>query len=106
MAKRARPSIFNAGTAINVFSIPLLTIAFWLVGWYFTTGDALKHYATDISNLQAGREQDKKEFGTKFDQMNTSLGALNTHAAVQDEQSKMMNETLKTISSQLQGLRR
>lgn len=87
-------SVLNAGTFINVLSIPIITVGLTLVGWYFTTNVTMQKNIDDISKLQMSREADKKEFGSKFDTMNAALATLNTHAAVQDETLKEIRDRL------------
>ena len=87
-------SVWNAGTLVNIFSIPLLSAGVFLIGQYFLWGDELKRHDDAIKMEFANREKDKAEFATRFDKMGESLSSLDKHAAVQDE-------TLKTISSQL-----
>ena len=106
MRKTKQTSVFNAGTLVNVLTIPLLTGGFLFIGWYFTTNQVLTQYAKDIAALQSGREKDKQEFAGKFDTMNESLNKLNTHAALQDQQAVTMNDTLKQIRDSLAPSRR
>ena len=95
-------SVFNAGTAVNIAAI-LFSFVAAMGGFYALTNWRLTEHDTAISDEQKARQTDRTEFIDKLGKINDNIGTLNTHAAVQDEQSKEIATTLDRISHQLEG---
>lgn len=106
------PNPFNLGTLINVGGIPILTIGFGLLAFYFTTGDTLKQHSSAIEKLQFDtktttederkqREQVRKEFLDSQSKNLEILGKLDTRLAVQETKQEAGNQTLAKIADQL-----
>lgn len=111
-------TVWNAGTAVNVFAIPLITVIFGLGGFYLLTKDTLARHEQaisqiipkefdqenkDISAEAKARQNTRDEFLDRLGKINDSIATLNTHAAVQDETDKQIARTLEQISRQLEG---
>src|ERR1700684_1065736 len=97
-------SIWNAGTAINVLSIPLLTAGFYFVGNYFLTGDTLKRHDAEIAAEISAREKLSTSLLAYAQKTQEGISTLTTHAAVQDEQIKNVASTLDHVVSGLQKI--
>ncbi len=78
-----RTSIWNAGTAVNVFAIPALTFVFLAGGFYFV---------------------DKFKFEI-YDAAAADVRSIQLHNASQDEQVKQIQALLITLSSKVDALR-
>lgn len=105
MRHNGNGSVWNPGTLVNVIAIVVGFICS-MAAFYALTNWRLSTTEAGLAAETKTREGVEHEFGMKFDTMNDSLSKLNTHAAVQDQQTQMMNDTLKTISGQLTGLKR
>lgn len=79
----SRMSVWNAGTAVNVFAIPTLTFVFLAGGFYFV---------------------DKYKFEV-YDAAAADVLAIKLHNAGQDEQVREIQNLLTRISSQVDALR-
>jgi hypothetical protein len=80
--KSAIASVWNAGTAVNVLLIPVITVIFMTGGFYAYTNAKFPMYdkaASDVIEIQK-------------------------HNAAQDEQVKQMIASLAKISAQLESL--
>lgn len=77
-----QPSVWNAGTAVNVFAIPALTFVFLAGGFYFV---------------------DKFKFEI-YDAAAADVKQIQLHNASQDEQVREMKELLTRISSKVDAL--
>ena len=78
-----RPSVWNAGTAVNVFAIPALTFIFLAGGFFF-----VNKYKFEV-----------------YDAAAADVLSIKLHNAGQDEQVKEIQALLTRISSQVDALR-
>jgi len=93
---------FNLATVAQIFAIPTLTAGGLFFAQWITFGDTLKRHDAEIAAQVIARDTDKKEFGSKFDTMNSALAMLNTHAAVQDETLKQIRDQFVSYLQQQQ----
>lgn len=94
-------SVFNAGTVVNVLTIPLLTGAISLIGFYFLANYRINQNTDDIKTETAAREKVSNQFFDKLGKLNDSINVLSTNVAVQAEQNKQIAASLAQISNQL-----
>ncbi len=103
-------SVLNAGTLVNVASIPLITAIISLIGFYYLTRDELGRHDVAISTTipkefkeeADAREKTRSEFLDRLQKLNDGVTSLSTNVAVQGEQNKEIAKTLGKISDQLQ----
>src|SRR5689334_5244380 len=103
------PSIFNAGTAINVLTIPILTVAVGYTAFYFTTKETLSRHEAAITTVipqelkdeQAAREKIRGEFLAQLTKLGEGVNSLSTNVAVQGEQNKAIAQALLDIKASL-----
>ena len=81
--KPAVATVWNAGTAVNVFAIPALTFVFLAGGFYF-----VNKYKFEVYDLAAA-----------------DVTSIKIHNAGQDEQVREIQALLTKISSQVDALR-
>lgn len=98
-------SVFNSGTIVNVFGIPILTAALIGTGFYFTTRDELQRHDVAIAKDDSAREALRNEFLESMRKTADGIGEINKHSAVQDEQVKQTISALDKISVQLDSFR-
>ena len=79
----AAVTVWNAGTAVNVFAIPTLTFVFLAGGFYF-----VNKYKFEVYDLAAA-----------------DVMAIKLHNAGQDEQVKEIKDLLTRLTSQVDALR-
>jgi hypothetical protein len=104
-------SAINMGTAINVFSIPIITGIITVAGFYYVTKDELQRHEVAIAQTIPGalkdeataRETTRNEFLGKFDKLSEGVAGLNTKAALAEERDKIIGDTLVEIRNELQG---
>jgi hypothetical protein len=83
--KQSTPTtVWNAGTAVNVFAIPIVTFVFLAGGFYF-----VDKYKFEVYDLAAA-----------------DVTAIKIHNATADQQVKDMGVLLEKISTQIDDLRR
>ena len=84
-AKKKQPvaSVWNAGTAVNVFAIPLLTFVFLAGGFYF-----VNKYKFEV-----------------YDAAAADVTTIKIHNATADEQIREMQALLTAISGKVDALR-
>jgi hypothetical protein len=99
------PSVFNAGTIVNVLAIPIITAALIGAGFYYTTRDELARHDLAINAEASSREKLRDEFLENSKKTADGISQLSTHTAVQDEQVKQTISSLDKISTQLDLLR-
>jgi hypothetical protein len=106
------PSPFNLGTLINVGGIPLLTIGFGVLAFYFTTGATLTQHSAAIEKLQIetktttdvdlkAKEELRKQFLEAQNKNLEILGKLDTRLAVAETKQETANQTLSKIADEL-----
>jgi hypothetical protein len=81
--KNYQTTVWNAGTAVNVFAIPALTFVFLAGGFYF-----VNKYKFEV-----------------YDAAAADVMSIKLHNAGQDEQVKEIQALLTRISSQVDALR-
>ncbi len=79
-----QPSVWNAGTAVNVFAIPALTFVFLAGGFYF-----VNKYKFEV-----------------YDAAAADVTIIKIHNAGQDEQVKEIRATLNQIYNRVNDLQR
>lgn len=79
-------SVFNWGTVVNVAMIPLLTVAFYFVVSWATTGDTLKQHEKAIAEEAAERKAMKIEDDVKREALRKALtdNSNETRSAISD----------------------
>ena len=108
-------TVFNAGTLVNILTIPILTGAVTFAGFYYTTRDNLARHDVEIATEIKARELAEKDQSEQRAKLSDSLltyaqktqegiSGLATHAAVQDEQIKNITGSLDRVISGLQNI--
>lgn len=119
MARRKR-SIHNGdgftwSWLANLGGIPLLTVIFFGVGWYFTSGQTLKEHDVAISKIQSestlrseeekkAREKVRDEFISNQQKTAEGIAKLDTRLAVAETQQATMNQQLGKVVDLLQQI--
>lgn len=112
---RKQSSVFNAGTVINVASIPLLSGLVVLIGWYFLTNDTLRRHDDAIRSIQTqakltaedehkDREASRKVFLDNQTKTTEVLSKLETRLSVQETKQEFANQTLTKIADEIAKL--
>jgi len=121
-----QPSIWNAGTVVNIFAIPIITTIFLGGGAYFTFKALLEQNTSAIKEESAKREEafrtetTKREAALKEEvvarealrqalmenskETTKGIASLAAHALVQDEQIKNATTELKNVVNGLQNI--
>jgi seryl-tRNA synthetase len=113
--RRSRQSVWNAGTLINILTIPLLTGGIVAIGFYYTTSTALTQHTQQIQEETKARQTEVKDEAAQRDRLRDTLvtnsqetqkaiSSLAATAAVQNEQIKSITGSLDRVVSGLQTL--
>lgn len=109
--RRRAPSVFNAGTAINVLAIPVITTVFIAGGFYFTVRSRLdqvtqeqKASGDSLKSESDARERLRSALEDYAGKTQHSVDQLAAHAMVQDEQIKAVNSSLERVVNGLQSI--
>lgn len=103
---------FNTATIVQVGLIPMLTVGFFSLGFYFTAGDTLRQHDKDIQAIQVdrakvkatvdeNREKDRNTFLIYQQKTNEILSKLDTRLAVSETKQETANQTLAKIADEL-----
>lgn len=103
---------FNTATVVQVGLIPVLTVIFLAIGFYYTAGDTLRLHDTEIREIQKDRkkvlsditekrENDRNTFLTYQQKTNEILSKLDTRLAVSETKQEVANQTLAKIADEL-----
>lgn len=108
MPRRSGRYGFNLATIVQVGLIPLITVVGIMVGFYYTTGDALRRHEIELGDLRKtddkngrAREQIAKQFLEYQQKNNEILGKLDTRLAVSETKQEIANQTLGRIAEEL-----
>jgi hypothetical protein len=77
---------------------------YWFATRNTTSDDKIAVFERNLADESAARKQVGTDLTTMQKETNAKLETLNTHAAVQDNESKTQSETLKQILSKLDHL--
>lgn len=96
MARRPQQhTVWNAGTFVNILTIPALTAAISFMGFYFSTAAKLTQFDADIRALVANAQENQK-----------NIAALTATTMVQTEQIKGINTALDRVVTVLSAPKR
>jgi len=91
------PSIWNAGTIVNILAIPLLTAAIMFVGFYYTTRAELQQHTEELQKDNAARDKLREALLLNATETQKGLATLTATTMVQNEQIKGINSALERL---------
>ena len=103
---------FNLATVAQIGLIPILSVAFYFITTWATTGDRLAQHDTAIrtliANSQSNKEEEDKarektraEFMSYQQKTTEILGKLDTRLAVSETKQETANQSLQKIVDEL-----
>ncbi len=103
---------FTAGSLLNLFAIPFITVGSVMIGFYYTTGDTLRRHDEAIAAIQKDskvvtdedrktRDNDRQVFLANAVKTADVLAKLDTRLAVNETKQEVANQTLNKIVDEL-----
>ncbi len=107
----------------NLGGVPLLTVLFFGIGWYFTSGQTLRDHDIAIKQQQLESKTDRESLAAKVESEKTArenvrneflaaqretvlvLGRLDTRLSVSEKQQDTTNRQLEKIGDLLSSLK-
>ena len=100
-SKPTPPTIWNAGTFVNILAIPVLTAAIMLVGFYYTTRSELATHTEELKKDNDARDKLREALLANAQETQKGISQLTATTMVQSEQITNINRALDRVAQSL-----